>query len=170
MMAARRQMIGLLVITLLAQDALWAVDERRLRWDELESAIARQRIAMVLPDGTAIEGTVDSVRPDGLVLDVTKTSNPAAQSKGRATIPAQSVSTLSVRKTRSRGRLIGTAVGAGAGVLLGWLVALLVTADEKTTTGSKVAFAGVTAGLATAGYFAGRESDRRPTVITIVSR
>lgn len=152
-----------------ASSALAAQQKQlRLKWSELTRVVLGQKATMILPSGASIEGKVLAVEPDILVIDITKTSDSRAYPKGQASVPRSSVSVLNVKKVQYRWRVIGTAIGAGTGLLAGWFMALLIAADEKPRPAATAAFVGITGGLATVGYFAGQKADRQITVITIV--
>ena len=95
---------------------LWAgvalagsVPEESLRWTDLGARIEGRKVALVLPDGTEVQGKVRGVESGGLRLDVSKTSNKKAQPKGVHLIPRQSVSYLRVTEYRKLGRVLITA-------------------------------------------------------------
>jgi len=112
------------------------------------------------------------VDPDALVLRITKTRAPKIYAKGRAAIPRSTVSEIHLRHARYRWRVIGTAVGAAAGVAVGWIAALLICYEEHPgcTGPATAAFVGTMGGLATLGHLTGREADRRVTIIKIISQ
>ena len=91
----------------------------RLRWNELESAIAGEQVRMVLPGGARIEGRALAVQPEALLIRITKTSDRKLQSKGEASVPRSAVSVLQLVKTGNRWRAVGTTVGSGIGCR-GW--------------------------------------------------
>ena len=156
--------------TLIWAGAAWAgqAGQVSLRWSELEPRIAGKRVALVLPDGTSVQGKVRGVESTGLRLDISKTSNKKAQPKGARTIPRQSVSYLRVTEYRKTGRLVFT---LGAMAAAGGVVAL-ATRDSGLTEGPLVVIvpavgAAGTAGLGVAGYFIGKAVDKRITDIRI---
>src|SRR5581483_5293772 len=81
---------------LLCAGALWAAPENEinLKWNELPARVAGKKVALVLPSGVAIEGKVQSVDADRLVVDVGKTSDKHSLRKGIQFIPRSSVSLL----------------------------------------------------------------------------
>ncbi|MBI4877626.1 MAG: hypothetical protein HY822_23590, partial [Acidobacteria bacterium] len=88
----------------------WAGQPLRLelKWQELESRVARKKVAFTLPDGTRVEGKAIAVQADGLRMKVSKTSDRKAQPKGERVIPRAELSVLRVTSYRKLGRLLGT--------------------------------------------------------------
>jgi hypothetical protein len=134
----------------------------RLSWSELSPLVVDRKVQTTLPDGTRIQGQALAVRPDALVMDITKTSNRKAHPKGQAEIPRASVTELAVIRDKGPGKLIGgilgtvggafaagaaTYYGGGGGAAAGWLLILPVSA--------------------VGGYYAGKAVDRRVTRIVI---
>jgi hypothetical protein len=146
-----------------------AKEERiELRWSELAQAVAGRAVQMVLPDGTIIKGPVLAVASDSLEIEIRKTSNRQAYPKGRFAVPRSSVSVLQTEETRGPWRAIWTAVGAGAAV--GACTPYLIIADNEggISSGGAAFVVGATAGAAVLGYFVGKDTDKRVTIITIV--
>jgi hypothetical protein len=149
----------------MSQSALWGAE---LRWSELGPRIEDKKVALVLPGGTYIEGKVQAVQPDGLRLRVSKTSDRQAQPKGKYLIPRQSVSTLRVTEYRKLARLLVTAgaLAAAAGIAAASYPDLyegpLVVIIPAVTAGGM-------AGVAVAGYYAGKRLDKRVVEIHIVA-
>ena len=144
-----------------------AAAQLQLPWSELGAHVAKGKVALVLPDGTHIEGKVFSVEPEGLRLDVTKTSDRKLHPKGPRLIPRQSVSFLRVIEYRHVARVVcalgavaaaGLITAAGSRDLYEGSVLIIVPA---------VGAAGA-AGLGVAGYYAGKRLDRKVTEIRIV--
>ena len=149
-----------------------AREERiELKWSELGQAVAGRTVQMVLPDGTSLKGPVLNVTSEALEIQIKKTSNRKAYPKGQFSVPRSSVSVLQMREVKGSWRAIGTALGAGAGSTLAWFVAQGVfhfTGEGSATPGRTGIVAGLGAGVTAAGYFLGREADKRATIITIV--
>lgn len=155
---------------------LWAVaawagqaGQASLKWSELGPRIEGKKVALVLPDGTNVQGKVRGVNPAGLRLDISKTSDKRAQPKGVHTIPRQSVSVLRVTEYRKMGRLLFT---VGALATAGALAAHGAR-DSSLTEGPLVVIVPVvgaagTAGLGVGGYYFGKAVDKRVTDIRIV--
>lgn len=137
-----------------------------LKWGELSPIIGGRRVQLVLPEGTVIKGEAVTVREEALVVDVKGTSNAKAYPKGSATIPRASVTLIQVERQRgSWGRKLGTVVGVLSGIVLGGYVAT-VTADSA---GAGIAtFLGIASAGTVGGYYAGKQVDRKVTVIKIV--
>ena len=90
--------------------------ELELKWSELPSFIAGHNIELVTPKGALIRGEVIAVREDALLIDVKKTSDSSAYPKGNIVFPRQSVTVLSLQRSRgSWGRSIGTVLGVLSG-------------------------------------------------------
>ena len=91
----------------------------RRTWNELPRMIQGMNIRMRLPDTTVIRGRALEVRPDELVVDVRRTSNPQLHAKGRTAIPRLDVSTIELFLRRTPGAhpdvgAIGAALGGVA--------------------------------------------------------
>lgn len=155
---------------LLWAGAAWAgqAAQASYKWNELGPRITGKKAALVLPDGTIVQGKVRGVDLAGLRMDISKTSNKKVQPKGVHTIPRQSVSVLRVTEYRKTGRLLftlGTLAAAGALVALG-------ARDSGLTEGPLVVIvpavgAAGTVGLGLGGYYFGKAVDKRVTDIRI---
>ena len=97
--------------------------ELTLPWSELERYIGPRKIALVLPDGVHVVGKVMSITPDVLVLNITKSSDPTSHPKGKASIARSAVSVIQMNETKGSKRALWSSVGAGAGLVGGWLLA-----------------------------------------------
>jgi len=167
----RHRFLNVIVALLgMSQSLLCGGEPRQLQlqWSELGPRIEDKKVALVLPDGTYIEGKVQAVQPDGLRLRVSKTSDRQAQPKGKQLIPRQSVSTLRVTEYRKLARLLVTAgvIAAAAGIAAATFPepfegAMYVVVPAVT--------AGGIAGGAVAGYFVGKRLDKRVIEIRIVA-
>ena len=90
--------------------------QRRMTWNELSRMIPGMNIRMMLPDTTVIRGRALEVRPDELVVDVRRTSNPRLHAKGRTVIPRSDVSTIELFLRRPPGaHPDASAIGAALG-------------------------------------------------------
>jgi hypothetical protein len=171
---ARRRALALLALACFAGRIAAAAPPkpREVKWVDLSALVTGHKIATVLPDGARIEGKVRSVEPDALLVDIQKTSDRSAHPKGRAAIPSSSVSELRViRLGRYRGRVIGTAIGAGGGIALAYLLAEGVfhfSGEGGATPERKAAVAGVAIGFSALGYWVGRDADRGITHIRVI--
>jgi hypothetical protein len=137
-----------------------ASSPERISWSDFSTRMTpRHTIRLVLPDGTRVEGKLVQVKPDGMDLDVTGGSNNPAHSKGRATIPRQSVSVIGVRSPHRSGRLIGTILPIAFGALL------IVAGSQNDDDGNaplRVASGAALMSLGgIGGFFAGRAVDRQ---------
>jgi hypothetical protein len=151
------------------ESLLWCGEPRRLQlpWHELGPRITGHKVALVLPNGTHIEGKVRSVEPDALRLNVSKTSDRKLLPKGERLIPRQSVSLMRVTEYRKLGRLLVTsgALAVAAGIVAanypdlyeGAVVAIV----PAVTAGGLV-------GVGLAGYYAGKRLDKTVTEIQIL--
>jgi len=155
---------------LLWAGAAWAgqAGQASLKWSELGPRITGKKVALVLPDGTSVQGKVRGVDPAGLRLDISKTSDKKAQPKGVHTIPRQSVFFLRVTEYRKIGRLVFT---TGALAAAGTFLALGAR-DSGLTEGPLVIVlpavgAGGTAGIGVGAYYFGKAVDKRVTDIRI---
>lgn len=168
-MTGQRLIAGLGVLLFWSQGAAWGGVPRqaRLRWSELDSRIANRKVALALPDGTAIEGKVRAVQPDGLRLKISKTSNRQTQPKGEHVIARDAVSVLRVTEHRWLGRLLGA---LGAAALAGGIVAaqhIDIYEGPLVVIVPAVTAAGI-AGAGIGGYYVGKRFDKRVTEITVI--
>lgn len=157
------------ILLLAGESLLWGGEPRRLQfpWNELGPRITGRKVALVLPDGTHIEGKVRKVEPEALRLKVSKTSDRKVLPKGERLVPRQSVSLLRVTEYRKRGRLLVT-TGALA-VTAGIVAATYPDLYEGTVV---VVVPAVTAaglvGAGLGGYFAGKRLDKTVTEIQVL--
>lgn len=136
----------------------------RLHWSELAPIVVDRKIQTTLPDGTRIQGQALAIRPEALVMEITKTSNRKVHPKGQAEIPRASVMELAVIKDKGPGKLIGGILGTVGGFALAG--ALIVASDGNAAVGW-TSLLGVVPAAAAGGYYAGRAVDRRVTRIVI---
>jgi hypothetical protein len=108
----------ILAMLMISTQSLLAHDFRqRSTWDELSRTIPGMTMRLMLPDGTVIEGRALEVRPDELVIDVRRTSNPRRHARGRTGIPRSDVSAIELVLRRQAGASPDAgAIGAGLGV------------------------------------------------------
>jgi hypothetical protein len=138
----------------------------RLQWGDLAGMITAQKLSMVLPDAARLQGKVLAVEPEALLLNITKTSDRRAHPKGRASIPRASVSVLRLTKPGGHvGQIVGGILGSLGGLFAGALLAWRANADEAA---AGVAIVGGAVAGGVAGWWGGRVSDRKVTVITVV--
>ena len=164
--------IGLLSIPSIGFAA--GADEIQLPWSEIAALVEHQKVALVLPDAATIEGQVLAVEPDALVLDIKKSSDPRSHPARQSSIPRSSISVLQLKQVKGNRRWLGAAIGAGAGGVAGWLLAegvFHVSGEGLNPSKAPVVVgsaAGLVAGAAAIGYFAGRKGDRRVTFIKVI--
>ena len=161
--------IVLIALLGMGHSLLWGGEPRQLqlKWNELGPRIEDKKVALVLPGGAYIEGKVQAVQPDGLRLRVSKTSDRKEQPKGSRLIPRPSVSLLQVTEYRKLARLLVTA-GALAAV-----AGIAAASYPEPFEGAMYVVvpavaAGGIAGVAVAGYYAGKRLDKRVIEIRIV--
>lgn len=154
-------------LLLVQGEAATSREKLSLQWSELERAVAGKMVAFVLPDGTAIKGTVVRLASNHLVIDIRETSDRSVYPRGEASIARSSVTTLQTKEIHGRWRTVGTAVGAAAGGTVGALVYRRFNNEANPQTGIGAA-SGIIGAAAAAGYFAGRSADTHITTITII--
>jgi hypothetical protein len=140
-----------------------AGEQEEMTWGEL-SSLSGRTIRMTMPETAVITGRLIAVEPQGLVLQISKTTDKAAYPKGRFVVPRSEVKVLSVLSKRKRGRVIGTIGGAWSGLTLGILAAV----PASSVGGALAALAGVGGGTTALGYFLGDAADRRTTTVVVV--
>jgi len=154
------------MLMLLAMVASAGIAQNRVTWSEFSMRVTpRHSIRMVLPDGTAIEGSPLEMKPEGMEIRIRKTSNRQAHPKGVMTIPRVAVTVVEVRTPRSRGKIIGTLAPIGVGI------ALVATAYGRGDDTYVRLFAGglTMAGGGVGGFFIGRAVDRRFEQVVIAA-
>ncbi len=154
---------------LLTDAASLSARERQvnLKWGELEQVVVGRKVTMILPDAEVIEGKVQSIGPDDLIIDTNKTSNKLKYAKGKCTIPRTSVSVIRLGEVRGKWRVIGTVVGGGTGAIFGSAFYKYANNEANPDLGAKVA-AGLIGGGAALGYLAGRGIDHHVLIINVV--
>jgi hypothetical protein len=109
-------LISSAMLTVSTQSLQAFPNQLRSRWDELPHMIEGMNIRMILPDSTVIRGQTLEVRPDELIVDVRRTSNPRLHAKGLTKIPRSDVSTIELFLRRPPGAIPDAgAMGAGLG-------------------------------------------------------
>jgi hypothetical protein len=142
---------------------------QRSTWSELSRMIRGMNIRMRLPDGTVIKGQALEVRPDELVVDVRRTSNPRLYAKGPTGIPRSDIFAIELFLRRPPGPRpddVG-AIGAGIGaVAMSPLVLSLGETDKISDRGALAMIAGAAAvGALVAHRIHGHPSDVMITVV-----
>jgi hypothetical protein len=169
--------LAVLIIALLSVPSVGlaaGADEIQIPWGEIAALVNHQTVALVLPDGTMVEGRVVAVEPDALVLDIKKSSEPRSHPAGQTSLPRSSISVLQLKQVKGNRRWLGAVIGAGAGGVAGWLLAegvFHVSGEGLNPSKAPVvagSVAGLVVGAAAIGYFAGRKSDQRVTFIKII--
>ncbi|MFB3829509.1 MAG: hypothetical protein ACE15B_22250 [Bryobacteraceae bacterium] len=135
--------------------ALLSAGQIEVPWSELGPRVTDRKVALVLPDGSRVEGKVHGVEPEGLRM-----------SKGNRLIPRKSITVLHVTEYGKRGRLLATlgAVAATAGISAAKYPDIY---EGPAIIAVPAAVAGGITGSAVAGYFIGKRIDRRVTEIRI---
>ena len=109
-------LMSFVVLTVSTQTIQARPAQVRRTWNELYRMIPGMNIRMMLPDTTVIGGRALEVRPDELVVDVRRTSNPRLHAKGRTAIPRSDVSAIELFVRRPPGTQPDAgAVGAALG-------------------------------------------------------
>jgi hypothetical protein len=148
----------------------FAVQKQRLRleWQDLAPVIGDRKIALVLPDGTAIEGKVLGVEAGALQLQVTKTSDRKVMRKGPAEIPRAAVRVIRITRYANYWRLALTPGIPGAAL---GAMAVATSSVQPTPDPVKVVTIGmaVAVGTTITGYYLGKKLDCREWIeITVV--
>ena len=105
---------------------------------------------------------------DGLLLNITKTSDKAAFPRGRARVPRSSVSVLEWNTRGKLWRIVGTSAGVVVGLGVAAMIAMSSMWEKETSGEEAIAISGVV-GFPVAGYFIGRHADGKTTLIHVVS-
>lgn len=157
--------IALIVLLCWNSQSAWAgtVAERQVSWERL-SVVVGQKVRVVMPDGTLIQGRATELKTDGLAVIIQRTSNQAAYPKGQFLLPRATLHAVDViQHSAFVGRAAGVAVGAG----LGYLAARGAINASKSNSGAASVLGVLAAGLPLTGYFLGRAADRRVTTYMI---
>jgi hypothetical protein len=156
------------VLTVSTQTLLARPTQRRSTWNELSRMIQGMNIRMILPDTTVIGGQALDVRPDELVVDVRRTSNPRLHAKGPTAIPRSDVSTIELFLRRAPGANPDPgAVGAGLGAVA--VSPLLLYLGETNKISDLAALAILIGGAAGGAIVANRlHDDPTHVLITVV--
>lgn len=143
-----------------------APKEIRARWSELAGIAVGKSIAVVLPGGAHLRGRVIDVENDKLVLDVTRTSDPATFPKGRGVLPRASVRSFTMTQSRTRWKIIGTAIGLGAGLAIAAPVNAYAHNEGNGAPGAIAAIIAVPTAL---GFLGGWSADRKTVTVTVTN-
>ncbi len=137
----------------------------RARWSELAGIAGGKNIAIVLPSNAHLRGRVIEVENDRLVLDVIRTSDPASFPKGRAVLPRASVRSFTMTQSRTRWKIIGTAIGLGAGLAIAAPVNAYAHNEGDGAPGAIAAIIAVPTAL---GFLGGWSADRKTVTVTVM--
>ena len=160
-------LMSFVVLTVSTQPLQARPTQVRRTWNELTRMIPGMNIRMRLPDTTVIRGRAHEVRPDELVIDVRRTSNPRLHAKGRTAIPRSDVSTIELFLRRSRGAHPNAgAIGAGLGAVA--VSPLLLYLGETNKISGWAALAILIGGAAGGAMVANRLHDNPPDVLITV--
>jgi hypothetical protein len=161
--------IGLLFL-LPAWAPLRAASLRQITWRQLP-VLTGKKVSLVTPGGALISGKVVGVDAEALILKVARTTDPSAYPKGEVRVPRASLRTLRVQTKGHKFRVIGTLIGANAGILGGAGAAIEIQGGVLSNNHPAVAtaaFIGIAAGGTVAGYLMGSRADRRSTIYEIL--
>jgi hypothetical protein len=159
-----------IVVLLITSAPVRAASLRQIKWQDL-SIVTGKNVSLVMPGGALISGKAMGVDADALKLNVVRTTDPGAYPKGAVRVPRASVRTLQVHSKGRMFRVIGTTVGAFAGLTAGFGAAIQIQGGilaNKHGAGAEAAFIGIAAGGAVAGYLVGNRADRRSTTYEIL--
>ena len=168
-MALPHSPLAAAMLLFLVAPAAGAVTPERLTWEELPQLVGKH-VSIALYDG-AVSGAVREVQADALLIEVSKSTNPAAYPKGPMRVPRATLHVLDLHGKGVKYRVIGTALGFVAGAAGGLGVAIKAQGGlfgNEHQTAAPVGMVAVMAGVTAAGYALGNAADRRTTTIRIV--
>ena len=168
-MALPHSPLAAAMLLFLVAPAAGAVTPERLTWEELPQLVGKH-VSIALYDG-AVSGAVREVQADALLIEVSKSTNPAAYPKGPMRVPRATLHVLDLHGKGVKYRVIGTALGFVAGAAGGLGVAIKAQGGlfgNEHQTAAPVGMVAVMAGVTAAGYALGNAGDRRTTTIRIV--
>ncbi len=123
-----------------------------------------------MPGGAVITGEATGVEPDALVMDVKSTTDAKAYPKGPVRAPRATLRRFDMRTKGKAFRILGTALGSGAGLIAGAFAAVGIQGGilgDKNQGQAAAALCGIWAGGTIAGYLAGNSADKRWTPVEI---
>jgi hypothetical protein len=156
--------IAVLLCCALPLECAAAPKELHTTWRELANVAAGKKISIVLPEGVHLRGNVLCVENDKLVLDVTKTSDAHAFPKGSTSLPRAAVRSFTMTQSRTRWKIIGTAIGLGGGLAI---AAPVNAYAHNEGDGAPLAVAAIIAVPTALGFLAGWSADRKTVTVTI---
>ncbi len=136
-----------------------------IEWGALPRAIAGRHVWIPLTGAGSVEGKALTVRRESLLLDVTKTSDPARYPKGETWVPRAVVTEIRVTRHGAIGPVAGSAVGAAAGLVAAAGIAI---GTKRTQSPPAALFVGWMGGSGAAGFLGGRALDRHTTILSII--
>ena len=116
-----------------------AAAPQRLTWEELPQLVGKH-VSIALYEGGAVAGKVREVQADALLIEVSKSTDPAVYPKGPLRVPR---ATLHVLDLNGKG-------------------------FKYRVTAAGTALVSIMAGVTAAGYAVGNAADRRTTTIRII--
>jgi hypothetical protein len=148
-----------LVAILLACSHFAMATEASIHWRDLGPMITGKDVILSLADGKRIKGRTASVDADSLAIEMAKGR--------RQSVPRNLVREIRVtRKSSSKWRVIGTALGGGIGAAIA--VPVLAETHNEGSGSYDGAAVGLVAGLAALGFLAGWSGDHGRDVIRIL--
>ena len=143
---------------LLAFACLVSAAEQRVHWSDLGQLISGKDVIIRLQNGKRVKGTAVIAGTDSITLRT---------SSGERRIDRRSIGEIRLPKRAGyKWRIIGTAIGAGAG--LAAAIPVLTETHNEGSGSYDGAAAGLIAGLALAGFLGGWSVDRSSDVIHIL--
>jgi hypothetical protein len=136
------------------------------KWDQLEAAVAGRKLTVGLKSGKTIKGSLAGLDGNGMTLD-------QGRKRGSATISRRDISDIKAarKKQGTKGRAIGTAVGAGAAVAVVSPVFVYLNNEGGVGSGNGAIIAAVAlaagAGITLLGYGIGAAMDGGPVRVQI---
>jgi len=142
-----------------------AKEQRQIKWEGL-SALVGQKVRVVMPDGSQIEGKATKLEADALAVEIGKTSNKMAYPKGPFLVPRATLKTLDVSHRTKQWRIICTAAGGALGLLFGTKLVLGSNLFAKQPHQGEE-LAALVIGMPVLGYALGNAADRRTITYVI---
>jgi hypothetical protein len=142
--------------------ALLSAGQEQLTWEEFGQVVVERKVSVPLPGNHKVEGEVLAVRPDGMVMDIWKTSDRAAFPRGQGFVPRSSVNTVRVIREKGPMKLVGGIAGTAGGFL-----AVIAVGFVTNGVGAIPMLLAGWPACGVGGYYLGKAADRRTTLITI---
>jgi hypothetical protein len=170
-MSSRALLAIVILVSSCFRPAAAATSPKQVKWDDLPQTVGGKTVSIAMPGAVVISGKVTAVETDVLEVHIKHTTNSRAWPKGFTRVPRANVRVLELRTKGAKYRIIGTVLGAAAG-LVGGTVAAIETdglfGENHNGGKAAAAFIGIT-GVATAGgYLLGNAADRKTTTIEVV--